>query len=82
MFRKQKEMNDKKRVTQTANLVEHSSIKPQRIESREMTLLENSVDVSHSNSLLIICRMLMNKEKYPPPDLLFLIMKKYLLASR
>ena len=59
----------------------HPEVSPQRFTSREMMMLQNSVQVSHSHSVLISCRMLINKEKYPPPDLLFLIMKKYLLVS-
>ena len=53
---------------------------PRRFCANEMMMLENLVAMPHSQSLLITCRMIISTDAYPPPDLLYLLMKKYLLV--
>ncbi|XP_076815382.1 uncharacterized protein LOC143461533 isoform X2 [Clavelina lepadiformis] len=52
---------------------------PRRFNSKEMTMLESFV--GHTRSILMTCGMLLSRSSYPPPDLLYLLMKKYLLEA-
>ena len=51
-----------------------------RFNDREMTLLESFVDANEFMSLYDFSRMLICESLYPPPDLILLFMRQYLLV--
>ncbi|XP_078491942.1 uncharacterized protein LOC100183382 [Ciona intestinalis] len=58
-----------------------SAVRPCRFGRREMATVEGFVEVNHGRSVLRMCRSLLSASSYPPPDLLYLLMNKYLLDT-